>query len=350
VNNDKNIGIDPTTVNILETLDMESDAENKEKRVLKAPKTPNPDKKKESVIGKIFFVIIILALMAGVAYGVFYYLNLGRKESFKAKYSIVDKTIYVGDKVSKDIFDYGNFAQVDISSCALDVSKVDSSKAGEYNYNVICDGSKYTAKIIVKDRTNFLVTTNVLYKQVGDTIDINDFIKGKDNYTYEFENKDETINLLGSAGGPHIVNIVVDNNQDEKIMVSSVLYVLASSPKFFLTCESNYVDTDNYSYRVIDKFAIGNAKNNMDKNLRIYEYVFSSQNDYLKALSTVSEGMITIDGKTGIALQDYEMLTIKVVQNLSKDILNEEYGRTFPTQYNQIQNYYKETKKYSCSI
>ena len=76
--NDDGIGIDPTMVSVIETLDVlpKEEIPNKPKNKGRS-KTPNPDKKPGDLLKKILFTIVILALMAGVSFGVYYYLSLG---------------------------------------------------------------------------------------------------------------------------------------------------------------------------------------------------------------------------------------------------------------------------------
>ena len=73
------IGTDPTMVDVIETLDVpvpekkiEPKNENKQNNNDKKPE------KKGSFIKNLLFIILVLALMGGVAFGVYYYLRLAK--------------------------------------------------------------------------------------------------------------------------------------------------------------------------------------------------------------------------------------------------------------------------------
>ena len=85
--------------------------------------------------------------MGGVAFGVYYYLRLAKNNdnannTNENLFILSNMESYVNGTISQNINDYGNFSKVDITSCILDVSKVDITKEGEYTYFVTCNNEK----------------------------------------------------------------------------------------------------------------------------------------------------------------------------------------------------------------
>ena len=351
---DDSIGTDPTIVQTIDSLDFEPGAQNEKKKKRKKIKDnnymPSDSKKKaKSIIRKVIFTIIVLALMAGVSYGVYYYLSLGtgKNSHIKAKFTLNDKTIYVGEELSSNVMDYGDFSTVDISECKLDTKNVDNTMEGTYNYAVTCGKAKYTANIIVITRTKFNVEPTFLYKEVNSEISINDFIKSEEDYEYSFVDENVVNENMQSAGGPYSIGINVKNENGEETVVYAVLYVLASKPFMSLTCKS---PVQNDSYTIIDKISFNNSKTDMKISTRTYNYEFTNENDYYNYLLQIDNGQISIDNNSGLAITDNVHNTLKIVTVLSNEVLTKEYGRTFPTNYSEINSYYRNTKKYSCSI
>ena len=92
--NDDGIGIDPTMMPVIESLDVlpaetkpeeKANGKKNKKKKGKLP-TPNPDKKPRDLIKKILFTVVVLLLMAGVSFGVYYYLSLGTSGGGKSKF------------------------------------------------------------------------------------------------------------------------------------------------------------------------------------------------------------------------------------------------------------------------
>ena len=91
--NGDNIGIDPSVVPVIESLDFTPGETYTENKTVKKVKTnKSNDDKGPSLIKKILFTLVVLALMAGVAFGVYYYLSLGRNVSTSTIFSLMDKS------------------------------------------------------------------------------------------------------------------------------------------------------------------------------------------------------------------------------------------------------------------
>ena len=355
--NDDGIGIDPTLMPVIESLDVlpsdkkEEDKNAKKTKVKKKSTTPNPDKKPGDLLKKIIFTIVVIALMAGVAFGVYYYLSLGSNTPSKSKFSLQNRFIYVGDTLPTNVMEYGDFSTVDVSECSIDIDEVDVNKVGTYDYAIVCGKAKYTAKVIVSERISFEVEAKAVYKKVNDSIKPEDFIDTKeDGYSFSFTDENTVKGYLESAGGPYAVNINVKKDDGNETVVNSLLYVTNQSVNMYLTCNSSKQSGDIYAYTITDKIAFDSSRNNLGISLRSYNYVFETQAEYELIKSTITDGKIKIDEHEGFALIDNVNHKIKVYSLLTNEMLNDEFGDTFSTSYNDINSYYRNTKKYSCSI
>lgn len=360
--NDDGIGTDPTMVEIIESLDVlpqENKAEEKgkkgNKKQKKNPKkvstTKNPDKKKGDLAKKILFTIVIILLMAGVSYGVYFYLSLGRRASGVTKFKLEDKLVYVGDLLPTSVIEYGDFSTVDISECSLDIAAVDSNVAGEYSYSVTCGKTKDTAKVIVAERIVFSVEAIPVYKVIGDEVTADEFFSTEaDGYSFAFVDEPAVKSYLESGDGLYSIEITVTNDKGNETVINSLLYILSEKAKIHLTCNGAKESLNGHSYNIIDVITFNQERNYMGASLRTYSYIYESETEYEEAKLSIANGKITINNIEGYALIDNINHKIKIVNKLSENTLTEEYGSDFPETYSDINNYYRNTKKYSCSI
>ena len=345
IHDNNSIGTDPTLIETIDSLDvLPGGANDNSKGKKKKSTTKDPDKKGNEVIKKIIFVVAILVLMGGVAFGVYYYLSLGTKKKNTVNFTLDDIKIGLNEELSKNVIDYGNFSTVDISTCSLNISNVNVSEVGTYNYTVTCKKSTRTAKIIVENDPGIDGETLLVFKNTGDTAEAAEFISSDNEYEVSFEDEEKVKSALNMSGGPYLVNLKVSNNGSEKT-ITSALYVMKTAPKMFLSCKSDVIDD---KYTITDKMAFDDDGN--DLNMKVRTYTYSFPEDYETKVSEIVDGKITIDDHEGIALTNSNDKTISIVSLLSQTTLNTEYGSSFPSKYNAINNYYRTTKNYTCSI
>ena len=351
------IGTDPTLVEVIETLDAPVPQKKIENNDLKSENNNNSSKnpnKKDSFIKKILFIILIIGLMGGVAYGVYYYLNMAKKKNQNnttPAFILNNITIKVGDSLPDSMDEYGNFDNLDISKCSLNTSDVDTSKVGVYDYYVTCANSKYSAKVVVKEKKDEdIVTEKVVlnlkneftYLVLGNSINIERLISSPNNYNFTFEDKDNALNSLNSAGFKNI-NIKATDEDNHDNTITSFVYVIENNPKMILNCTSPDGNT-------IDKFVFDNNKNSMNVSVRIKVNTYDNDAEYDNMIKKINEGKLTINGEEGYALIDKENKQISLLSFLTNDILDKEYNSSFPTSYNEISNYYRNILKYNCSF
>ncbi len=346
------IGTDPTLVEVIDSLDVVP--ENKKEDSGKNDKKPS--KGKPSLIKQILFILLILILMAGVAYGVYYYLQLARKKNNQnttPTFLLNDITVNVNDKLSASLNDYGNFSNLDITNCKLNTSEVDTSKVGVYQYYVICSTSKYTAKVTVVEKDNktdgnedvqseFKIKNEFVYLTKGSEINPERLISSDEKYTYAFENKENVKAIVNNLGIQSINIKVTDENNFEKTYTSFV-YVIENDPKIKFSCQSP-------DGKVIDKTLFDTNKENMNKSVRMNTYIYSSDAELNSLISKIENGVLSIGDDKGYALIDYSKKSITLVKILQNDILDQEYGSSFPTSYNEISNYYRNKLKFDCKF
>lgn len=340
--NGDNIGIDPSSIPVIESLDVmpsEPGSNNLKNK-------NSNEKQKPSLIKKILFTIVVLLLMGGVSFGVYYYLSLGTKNASKINFSISDRVVFVNETLSNSIMDYGEFNSVNITQCSLDTSKVDTSKTGVYSYYVTCGTMKKEAKITVQEKITFDVAAKAIYKIVDNEVKASEFIDtDRDEYELTFVDETTVNSYLENEGGPYLVGIKVKNEKGQETVVNSLLYVLPEKAKLYLTCSK-----DNDEYTITDKFAVNYDSKNMNYSLRFYKYTYDIESDYETSKNLIEDGKLTIGDHTGYALIDNVNKTIRIVDKLTGDKLDSEYGATFPLTYSEIKGYYKDIKNYSCSI
>lgn len=352
------IGTDPTTIEVIETLDVPSPNNSNNKQKVKPPK-----KEKSGIFSKILFTILIIGLMGAVAYGIYYYLKIaGNKVNNNTNstpsFALKDVEVGLGESLSDSLSTYGDFSKMDVSKCQLNLDEVDTSQEGTYDYSVICDGAKYSATITVKKdasnpnnttinvepnpNVNLSLTSSFKYVVMGTTLSASELITSNEEYTYEFEDKEDATSQLSNTG-LHGISIKAINAEGKYDTIMAFVYVLETAPKMYFTCE-------NPQKTLTDKIVFDNNKNDMNVSVRMNKYTYESDTEYNNMLSHIENGLLTINDDLGYAITDDINKTITLVKKLGRDILNQEYGKEFPTTYNEISNYYRNEIRFTCSL
>ena len=352
------IGTDPTMVDVIETLDVpvpekkiEPKNENKQNNNDKKPE------KKGSFIKNLLFIILVLALMGGVAFGVYYYLRLAKNNENNVNvtpaFNLNKMQINEGDEIPQSLSEYGDFSKIDISNCKLDTSEVKNNVPGNYTYYVMCNGSKYSESFVVKSKDGsgepvtptvtkrLNVTTYFNYTIKGEQLNIERLISSDDNLTFSFKDKEKYKEDMYNIGLQKVEIKAVDEENNENTYYAFV-YVINEEPKMKFKCVS-----PNNS--LIDEIIFNKNKENMNNSVRMYEYTFDEK-EYSNMIETVIDGTIKINENEGNAILDYQNKKITILKDLSKETLDSEYGGSFPTTYSEVSNYYRNSLKYTCSF
>ena len=352
------IGTDPTMVDVIETLDVpvpkkkiEPKNENKQNNNDKKPE------KKGSFIKNLLFIILVLALMGGVAFGVYYYLRLAKNNENNVNvtpaFNLNKMQINEGDEIPQSLSEYGDFSKIDISNCKLDTSEVKNNVPGNYTYYVMCNGSKYSESFVVKSKDGsdepvtptvtkrLNVTTYFNYTIKGEQLNIERLISSDDNLTFEFANKEKYKEDMYNIGLQKVEIKAVDSENNENTYYAFV-YVINEEPKMKFKCVS-----PNNS--LIDEIIFNKNKENMNNSVRMYEYTYNDT-EYSNIIETINNGTIKINENEGNAILDYQNKKITILKDLPKETLDSEYGGSFPTTYSEVSNYYRNSLKYTCSF
>ena len=315
---DNSIGTDPTSVPIIETLDVR-------------PKTKQ-DKNNKETGKKIIFVIIVVLLMFGVAGGLYFYLNLGQKNKKASNFTLNPITVSQGQKLSEIITDYGNFNDVDLSLCSLDTTEVNINTPGEYTYSVSCYKVKKESTITVKEFNNLKVTTKYIIKRVGSNLVAKSFVSGNSDYNYAFVNDNPFNNTIP---GFSVVEVDVSNNEGLHEKVYGFLDIVPENYLMNIECK---LDND------IDRIIFDYNQERINNVIRIYEITYNTEDEMVNDIAMIQDGLLTSHNHHGYAVVDYTNMTIRLINVLNDDSLDANYPKT----YNEVKSYY-ESKNYSCS-
>ena len=179
-------------------------------------------------------------------------------------------------------------------------------------------------------------------------MNINEFIKASGNYKYAYveENIIENTNELGMFS----IAINVTNDLGQEKVFYAVLYRISEKASMYLTCDSPMQVEEEYSYYLTDKIPFNDERNSLNSALRVYNYKYDSVRDFDALLAGVQNGKISINNIRGYVIMNYQNLTLKIVNELSESTLITEYNGTLPTAFTNLNNYYRNTKNYSCKI
>ena len=321
---------------------------------------PANETKEKKPMNKVLFIVIIVVLVAGVAFGVYYFLKTGKK-----KLELNPKTVQIVSDmdVPTNLSFYASVVSGDASVCNVDVTGINTHKVGEYEAIITCGEQKYTSKVSVVDNTPPVVLTNILFKPVNGVVDVNEFINtyienGESQCSSKFVNEDDVKSKLQNPGGPYEIEIESSDEYDNKTITKALLYVTEINTYVYTMCSSNKesVTIDNYqvSKNVEDVFTIGNDAQSgvnyvfLNAGRRVYHFEFGSSSDYKAAIGDKSD-TITFNDITGHAGYDDETNTLTISTDLSKSELDAENNGSFSIAFNDIKSLYENQKGYKCA-
>lgn len=320
-----------------ENIDVPSGSSKKFQNIGKVPEEKKKDKKP---MNKAVFIILIIALIAGVAFGLYYFLNMSNS---KVKLTTKTLTIGVGDTLPDSISSYATISKGDTSACSLNTRSVDVSTLGEYQVTITCGKDVYTGKVVVADTKAPELTLNVLYKTVGDSLVAEEFVKtctDPNSCQTSLVNEESVKSNLATAGAYEVEVQAVDdagNSTTEKTM----LYV--SEKQIFIftlfTSQEEVLSELKAKKTVIDALAFDSELNFLGIARRNYRYVFTNEEEYQSVVNGKSS-TITFDNVTGFAEYDDSNLTLEISTDLSVNTLNSENNGVFPVSFNDVQTLY----------
>ena len=316
---DNSIGTDPTSIPIIETLDV-------------APKVKQ-EKNNQEPVKKIVFTVVIVLLMLGVAGGLYYYLSLGQKNKNTSGFVLNDITLIQGQVLSDNVTDYGDFEGIDTSLCKLDTSKVDNNTPGSYTYSVKCYKTNKQAIININQFNNFKITTKIITRKVGSKITAKEFTTTNNSYTYSFIEDDDYDNL--QKIGIRVVPIDVVDDEDNHQTIYGVMNVIETDYLQMMDCRKD---------SLVNRVVFDSNNNRLGEVLRIYEEKYETEEELTKKVLLINKGELSLGNYSGYPLIDYSKLQIRIVSAVNESLL----GNEFPKTHDGIKNYYVNDN-YTCS-
>ena len=336
-----NLGFNQTNQGFVENRKMENIG------IVPPPNAePQKDKKKTN---KVFFILLIILLIAGVAFGVYYFLSISNN---KVKLTTTELSIGLGETIPDDINSYAKVVKGNINKCSLNTSQVDTSKLGKYQVTITCGKDVYTTNVNVSDKEAPIAELNVVFKTVNTSVNIEDFVRSctdPSNCKTSFVNEDTVNNYLLTAGGPYKVEIQAEDDNQNKKTYTTDLYVTSEDVFLFLDCSSNEETLTSYKAKKVtsDIFPISRTDFAfLQVARRDYIYTFETEEEYKKAIGN-KDNEITFDNITGSAIYDDANLKLIISTDLSLEKLNSENNGSFPTNYSDIQRLYAEKEGYA---
>ncbi len=316
------------------------------------PAQKEPKEKKP--MNKVLFIILIVVLLAAIAYGVYYYLSLGKsKTAINVKTNPV--TLNLGDTLSTDINDYAQITGTNPKNCVLHTENVDVTNVGNYEYTVVCSEQTYKGAISIVDNAPLMANPKNVYVSVGSgeetpsvTYKPEDFIEADscngENCVYSF-NEDTDFTSYVSNPGIYEILINISDGENKTGEVISNFVVLEKPLKLFMVCSKTDAEAGK---TITDRLAIGPENEYINYAERVHTYTFTEEEDYLEAIGS-QESTITYDDIVGQAIYNKTAKTLTIMENLGSEDLNNEAGGTFPNTYLTISEYYK-AKGITCTF
>ena len=311
------------------------------------PPNSSAEPKQKRKPNKTIVFLLVVILIAAIGIGVFLYLRMGNK---KSSVTLKDVTIEPSESISTNINDYVASGSLD-KSCVPNFNDVQTSQVGTYTYKIICNSGTYTGTINVVDNTAPSVKTRLVYKTVGQKVEIEDFIEECNDasdcsYAYQDENiVKDNINKIGTIEVPIIVKDGADNSKT----VSTYLIVTNEEVKNNLVCTSQSiaVDAENFNYQIQDTMGIliqNGFINYAGFTMREYIITYTSDEAYNTAKESITDGNIETSIGKGKAIANDTDKSIIITTLLSDLDKNNEFT-TYPTDYQGLRNAYQNNSR-----
>ena len=306
----------------------------------------------------ILFIVLIIILIFAVAGGVYYFLFMS-----KTTYEVILKqvTVNIGDSLSDNLDDYAIITKGDKTNCKQVISNVDINTIGTYDnsFSIKCGEKVFDGgKIIVRDGTAPSVSYNILFKPVGSSVSVNDFINSciddSECNDPQITNESQLNDYLSTVGGPNNIPIKVSDKVGNEKTINAILYTTEYNVIAYTNCSSKEENVDSYQATkvITDIFPVGNSADAtliyLGYGRRNYKYTFSNVNDYQIVIGNKLEN-ITFDNVTGLASYNDEELSLTISTDLSINTLKSENNGEFDINYANFFTKYTTEKEYTCA-
>lgn len=309
--------------------------------------------KKPKKSNKLAFIVLILAAILAVGYGVYYVLtktDLIKQNSAQVTITAKDINVNIGEVLPEDVNSFAEITGTDSKNCTLDVSNVDVNQLGNYEFTVTCGSTSKTGHIFVVDNSEVSLNLKNIYKTKGESVEPREFVVDPDDsYTYEFVDADSA--STNKDNGEYEVVIKVTSSSGKTSEGSAKMTILQYALKGDIVCTSNSQNVAGATMVSSNKFTIHNDGNNGFAGIASEKYTFTytDETEYNNAKSSSDgSGSITINNVSGNAEFDDDNKVITISNDLDTNSLNTKFGQENITNYGTIKNYFENTLKYTC--
>lgn len=267
------------------------------------------------------FIILIFFIILLIGGGIYFYLSRTRNV---AENSVLTKKveINIGDKLSLNLNDYGEFRNIKATNCILNTKDVNPNKLGTYTYTIKCGINEYKGNISVVDKKAPEVITKLLFKLPAENLDVSEFIlecNDPSECSYELLNFDELKENLKTEGIYTAVIEVKDKNNNKTNIKSSVI-VSNNTPDIILDCSYKALDLKDYEGKYISNDVIIINQNYATSKIINNKYILKNKDDFNKLKKQVTENNeLTIENITGkpIFTENKRMITLITQKEVS---------------------------------
>lgn len=295
----------------------------------------DPKAKGQKKKNKLSLVLLLLLLIAALGGGCYYLINV--KGIFNSSGVVTKEVVSEAyESLSTDINDYATFKNTSSSNCNLNVSKVDVTKVGTYEFIIECgSGQKatsYTGKITIKDTKAPEIEVNTVIKTVNQPLTATEFVSNSmPDDTYAFTNESEVNEKLSSTGLKTISITASDSSNNKKNYV--VPFVVLPQEFNFSIIAKKTLTSEDTSASIIEKNVVlyhTSGTVTKDVGYTAIQIKFDSAESYKKAISSYDDsGSMTYGTYTGTPLFYKSENTIVLVKECTYDFITDQYSETY---------------------
>lgn len=309
---------------------------------------PPQEPKKKKKMSKILFIIIILILIAGVAFGVYYFLKISN-DTVKLEPKTI--TIGIGAGIIDNVEQYADVIKGDASTCSVDTKNINTQTMGEYTVEITCGNKVYNSTVVVADVTAPILNLGMAFKTINSDIKVDDFVSlclDETGCTTSFKDEEKVKEYAKTAGGPYEIVIVAKDEAGNEAEYTTSLYVTSANIYIYINFASQEEKLTEYKAKKVtnDILAFKEGLEFLNVARRDYTYTFESDEDY-NSIASTRDTNITFDGITGTVTYYDKTRTLVISTDLSLDTLKSENNGEFPTTYQDILGIYKDKKNYT---
>lgn len=331
-----NVGIDPTHIS---NIDL-----SKKEEIGFLPPKKDIKKKKTNVLKLIVTILIVLASIFLVGFGVYYYLSLANS---KAKNRVIPKDLVYekGVSLSNNPADYATYNGISSTNCYVNTKDVDINKSGNYNYQVVCGNDAYNGTITISDSEAPKVAVKTVNKMVNDSIEAKEFIiecTDDSECVYSFMDEKAVLNNMLTPGS-YTIKLKVSDTSSNSVYIDAILNVSSSDIDYYLECQSPMsMPDENYAIITSDTFAFNSSDLYLNIANRGVTFLYLDSSSYQSAKIENTDSVFK--NQTGNVTYQDDKYSVLVQMAITKEMLN----NTEFTSLEQIENYYK-SMSYTCT-